>query len=374
MTEMDLQLFKNSFEKAPMAFYILRLENPEDPGSLRQLHVNDAANAVTRINLKKNNGKLWKEAYPELAGSELATLFARVAVTGEPADYAVEYGDSQFPDTCWTGSAWCIDEHTVAISFTDGTNKMEVKRTKNREYAAIEKRATKNKHDLETVSEELMAFTYSVSHDLRAPLRRLDGFSQELLNEYSDRLDETGRHYLQRIRNSAQNMGNLIDDLLKLSRISRKQITREMVDLGMISLEIINELKELEPDRNVTFKNIEPLQAHADKGLARVLLLNLLSNAWKFSSCRQTADIEFGSTQLNGDRVFYVKDNGTGFDMKYADKLFRAFQRLHSEKEYEGSGIGLATVSRIINLHNGKVWAESKPGTGSTFYFSFNLN
>ena len=371
---MDLHLYKNAFEKAPMAFYILRLENPEDTGSLRQLYVNDAASATTRNNLKKNDGKLWKEAYPELAGSELAALFARVAVTGEPSEYEVEYGDSQFPGSCRTGTAWCIDKHTVAISSIEGTNKMEAKRTKNRDYAAIEKQATKNKNDFETVSEELMAFTYSVSHDLRAPLRRLDGFSQELLNEYSDRLDETGRHYLQRIRNSAQNMGKLIDDLLKLSRISRKQITRETVDLGKISLEIIDELKELEPGRNVTFKNSGALQTHADKGLARIVLWNLLSNAWKFSSLRHPAQIEFGSTQMNEGRVFYVKDNGAGFDMKYSDKLFRAFQRLHSEKEYEGSGIGLATVSRIINLHNGKVWAESKPGTGSTFYFSFNLN
>ncbi|MEX0778734.1 MAG: ATP-binding protein [Balneolales bacterium] len=371
---MNSSIYKDAFEKNPTGIAIQRLENSDDAGSLRQIMVNKAACITVQFDLEKENNRLWKDAYPELASSEICTIVAGVALTGQTAEFEIEYGDSRFPQACWKGLAWLISEKTVALRFTGDANTNPAKFSFDQKVALKEKKAIQNKNDLDTANEELLAFTYSVSHDLRAPLRRLDGFSQELLNSYSDKLDDTGRHYLNRIRKSAQNMGQLIDDLLKLSRISRQSTQRETVDLSDLSREIMQELQEAEPDRNVEFTTNGNLNAHADAGLARVVLFNLITNAWKFSVGQKTAQIEFGSTRIDGELVYYMKDNGTGFDMKYADKLFRAFQRLHSLKDFEGTGIGLATVKRIINIHGGKVWAESKSGKGSTFYFTFKSN
>lgn len=223
----------------------------------------------------------------------------------------------------------------------------------------------------ESASQELDDFVYSVSHDLRAPLRRIDGFSQELLNEYVDKLDETGAHYLKRIRQGAQDMGQLIDDLLKLSRISRKSVDRDEIDLDKMAKEVFNELMELEPERVVTLQIDENLNTHADKGLIKAMLGNILSNALKFTSKNEAAEIEVGSKILDGDQVFYVSDNGVGFDPAYSHKLFKAFSRLHSHNEFSGTGIGLATVKRIMTLHGGTIWAESPEGEGATFYFKF---
>ena len=205
---------------------------------------------------------------------------------------------------------------------------------------------------------------------MRAPLRRIDGFSQELLNEYSDRLDDTGTHYLNRIRQGAQDMGNLIDDLLKLSRISRKKIEREEIDLGKISRSVFDELTELEPEREITLTVESQLVLEADKGLIRAMMTNLISNAIKFTSGREKAEITIGQKTMDGERIYYISDNGVGFDPAYSEKLFKAFSRLHSSKQFEGTGIGLATVKRIIGLHSGDIWAESRKGEGATFYFT----
>ena len=224
--------------------------------------------------------------------------------------------------------------------------------------------------ELETANAELDAFAYSVSHDLRAPLRSIDGFSQVLLEDYAERLDDSGRDSLRRVRAATQRMGALIDDLLRLSRITRAEMRRETVDLSGLAREIAVVLERHEPDRRVECI-IEPgLTAEGDPRLLRVALENLLGNAWKYTRARERARVELGVTRADGPAVYHVRDDGVGFDMAYAERLFGAFQRLHGSSEFEGSGIGLATVQRIVHRHGGRIWAESAVEQGATFYFT----
>jgi light-regulated signal transduction histidine kinase (bacteriophytochrome) len=224
----------------------------------------------------------------------------------------------------------------------------------------------------EAANDELEAFSYSVSHDLRAPLRGLDGFSQVLLKEHADRLDEDGRDYLRRIRGAAQRMASLIDDLLRLSRFGRAALDRQAVDLSAMAHDIAGSLREADGDRVVAFE-IEPGMVDVgDERLLRVALENLLGNAWKFSAKRPRARIGFGRADVDGVRAYAVQDNGAGFNMAHAEKLFVPFQRLHAASQFEGTGIGLATVRRIIHRHGGRIWAHGTPGDGATFTFTLS--
>jgi len=230
---------------------------------------------------------------------------------------------------------------------------------------------TRNATQIEAANEELEAFSYSVSHDLRAPLRAVDGFSQAVLEDYAGRLDDQGKDYLNRVRAATQRMGYLIDDMLTLSRVTRVEMQRGTVDLSALAADVFAELQKSEPERKVDWR-IEPgLIAQGDAQLLRVALVNLLGNAWKFTGKTATARIEFGAMR-NADNAmeFFVRDNGAGFDMAYADKLFGAFQRLHLASEFPGTGIGLATVQRIIHRHGGQVRGVGMPGQGATFYFT----
>ena len=233
--------------------------------------------------------------------------------------------------------------------------------------AALEKKL----NELTAANQELAAFSYSVSHDLRAPLRSIDGFSQALLEDYADKLDDPGREHLTRVRAATQRMGHLIDDLLKLSRVTRAEMRPIAVDLSALASDVFAELRKSKPDRRVEC-HIEPgLAAEGDVRLLRVALENLLGNAWKFTGKTANAKIEFGATRdADGASSYFVRDNGAGFDMVYADKLFGAFQRLHSMDEFPGTGIGLATVQRIVHRHGGQVRAEGVPGQGATFHFT----
>ncbi len=234
----------------------------------------------------------------------------------------------------------------------------------------LEQRVAERTTQLEAVNKELESFAYSVSHDFRAPLRALDGFSASLNEKYADQLDEQGRHYLKRISNAALYMSDLVDALLKLSRITRTDLKEQVVDISHVSEEILKELQVAEPERRVKV-TVEPgLSAKGDFALLKAALENLLGNAWKFSSKEAQAEIEVGRTTVEGEAVFFVRDNGVGFNMAYADKLFGAFQHLHKVDEFPGTGIGLATVQRIINRHGGRIWAESEPGQGATFYLT----
>lgn len=223
--------------------------------------------------------------------------------------------------------------------------------------------------ELTRINRELETFSYSVSHDLRAPLRAIDGFSRALQEDYAEQIDETGTDYLQRICAGSQRMGNLIDDLLSLSRVSRIEMNRTDVNLSLLAEKSVNKLQEIFPQRKVQVKISDNIQAQGDARLLEIVFDNLLGNAWKYTHKKQSASIEFGISKKDGKMAYFVKDNGAGFDMQYAAKLFGAFQRLHGN-EFEGTGIGLATVSRIIHRHGGEVWAEARPDEGAVFYFT----
>ena len=224
--------------------------------------------------------------------------------------------------------------------------------------------------ELTTVNRELEAFSYSVSHDLRAPLRAIDGFSQALVEDAGPLLSAEHHGHLGRVRQAAQRMGLLIDDLIKLARVTRTDVKIEDVDLSAIAREIADGLQDSEPERQAEFIIPPGLHAEGDPRLLQVALENLLNNSWKFTAPRSPARIEFGETEIDGKQTFFVRDNGVGFDMTYAGKMFGAFQRFHDAREFAGTGIGLATVQRIIHKHGGRIWAESKPGVGATFFFT----
>ena len=241
---------------------------------------------------------------------------------------------------------------------------------KARLYVELEESVRLRTSELQSVNRELETFSYSVSHDLRSPLRSMAGFSQALEEDYAPALDATGRDYLQRIRGGAQRMGRLIDDLLSLSRVARFEMTRITVDVTEMAQSVIRELSQSAPERTIDTVVASNLSAHADPGLLRIVLENLIGNAWKFTAGAVQPRIEIGCNSQAGESVFHVRDNGAGFDMAYADKLFGPFQRLHAMTEFAGTGIGLATVQRIIARHGGRIWADAAVGKGATFYFT----
>ena len=233
-----------------------------------------------------------------------------------------------------------------------------------------EERIERLNKELDASNKELEAFCYSVSHDLRAPLNRIDGFSQLLLDDISDKLDDKGKTYLSRIRASTKNMNQLIDDLLRLSRITTADISREEVNLTLLARTIANRLGKSDPTRKVHFSMKETPPVHGDRHLLEIAVGNLMENAWKFTGKRPVGEIEFGAEVKDGQDVYFVRDNGVGFDMNYVPKLFEPFQRLPSGEEFPGTGIGLAIVQRVISRHQGKIWAEGQPDKGATFYFT----
>jgi signal transduction histidine kinase len=240
------------------------------------------------------------------------------------------------------------------------------------EQAALELAETRAElvRDLEHKNRELESFSYAVSHDLRAPLRRIDSFSRAVLESQGERLEETGRRFLQRVREASQQMAELIDDVLYLSKVSRADLRDHDVDLSALAMLVLERLREGDPERSVEMRVRPGVVVTGDGQLLKIALENLLQNAWKFTSKQPSARIEFGLTNVGGEPTYFVRDNGAGFDMTYAGRLFGPFQRLHSQNEYPGSGIGLATVQRIIHRHGGQIWAEGLIGQGATFQFT----
>jgi len=233
-----------------------------------------------------------------------------------------------------------------------------------------EAKLLQTKTQLEASNHELEAFAYSVSHDLRAPLRAIDGFSKALLEDYGDRVDEEGKDYFDRIRRNVQRMGLLIDDLLRLSRVSRSEMQYTTVNLSALVQEQINDLQAAEPERVVQFTVAPGAIVAADLTLMRVVICNLLENAWKFTSHHSCACIEFGIIETEAELIYFIRDDGAGFDMSYVSKLFGVFQRLHGIDQFPGTGIGLATVQRAVHRHGGRVWAEAAIEQGATIYFT----
>jgi len=274
---------------------------------------------------------------------------------------------------------------TLTDAFNQMLGRIEDQNSELRRYATeLEQRVAERTHELEernealrrnaaellAANQELDAFAYSVSHDLRAPLRSIDGFSQVLLEDYAAQLDQAGQDSLRRVRAASQRMATLIDDLLKLARVTRAEMRTEVVDLSAMARDIAAELQKTDSARQVEVVIAPGLTARADLPLLRVALENLLRNSWKYTAKQPRPRVEFRSVEANDGQAFMVKDNGAGFDMKYMDKLFGVFQRLHSAAEFEGTGVGLATVRRIITRHGGRIWAEGAVDQGATFYFT----
>ena len=298
--------------------------------------------------------------------------------------YDIEYRIRKRDDTYkywWARGMAVRDEESHPYrwvgAITDVTDRKRAEENIKNLNDELEQRVIERTSQLEATNKELEAFSYSVSHDLRAPLRSIDGFSLALLEDYIDRLDETGKDYFRRIRSATQRMSELIDGLLILSRLTRAEMKRERVDLSEMTKQLSIELQNRQPDRPVEFVIAEGAAAQGDAVMLRVALQNLLGNAWKFTQNHPTARIEFGMMEGDGHEpsgkrqtIYYVRDDGAGFDMAYSDKLFGAFQRLHSNVDFPGIGIGLTTVQRIIHRHGGRVWAEGEVEKGATFYFT----
>ncbi len=351
--------------------------------SLDPLVTIDAGGKITDVNVATE--KVTGRSREELIGTDFSDYFTEPAKAkagyqqvfeeGLVMDYALEIRrrDGHVTPVLYNAAVYNDDAGNVIGVFAAARDITDRKRAEdeilklNRE---LEARVIERTALLEAANKELEAFAYSVSHDLRTPLRGIDGFSLALLEDYADKLDENGKDYLQRVRGGALKMGQLIDALLNLSRLTRGEVKRATVDLSLLAGNAADELKKSEPGRRVEFIIAGGVTVKGDPVMLRAVIDNLLANAWKFTGKRDAARIEFGIKKVDGQTAYFVRDNGSGFDMTYANKLFTAFQRLHGIADFPGLGIGLATVQRIIHRHSGRVWAEGEIEKGATFYFT----
>jgi PAS domain S-box-containing protein len=333
------------------------------------LDVNDSflhSNNLTREQVIGHSAmelKLWNN--PKEHEEMVRLVKERGSVVNDERQFVLESGDKV--TLLFSANIVQIAGRPCLISITNNiTARKQMEEQLKKALAELQNSSAR----LKATNKELESFSYSISHDLRSPLRSIDGFSQALLEDYAPQLDETARDYLNRMRGASQKMGDLIDGLLKLSRLTRNEMHYESVDLSALALEITSRMQETEPGRKAVFDIKPGLKTAGDAQMLRVMMENLLSNAWKFTSKVPEAHIQFGSNIRGGEETFFIKDNGAGFDMTYRDKLFGAFQRLHNNADFPGTGIGLATVMRIINRHGGSIRAEGAVGQGATFYFT----
>jgi len=280
---------------------------------------------------------------------------------------------SHFPVEYWSHPIIENNKCTgTVITFVDIAERKEIESKLQEYHEDLENKVSERTVELETAIRELESFSYSVSHDLRAPLRGMKGFSQVLLEDYQEKLDNEGQDYLNRIANGAQHMSLIIDDLLSLAQITKSDVNKKSIELSELSKKIIFRLQDQEPDRKIDIQIEQDIFTNGDEKLLDIALTNIFSNAWKFTKKTANPEIKFGKIDYNDNPVFFIRDNGAGFDNQYVNKIFGAFQRLHKKEEFEGTGIGLATVSRVIHRHGGQIWADSKIGKGATFYFTLS--
>jgi PAS domain S-box-containing protein len=336
----------------------------KDAERLAFVRVNRAAEELLGMSRDQMLGKTDFDFFPPRDAAFFVTKDRETLASGGLVDIAED------PVQTPRGERWL---HTTKVALRDGAGRpthllgishdITERRQEVSELSAAKESADAANRELET-------FSYSVAHDLRGPLRAIDGFSQALLEDYGGRLDREGLRYLARVREAAQRMAELIDDLLTLSRVTRSELRRERVDLSALASRLLSGFQRLEPERHVDVVIAPDLVTQADPQLAAIALDNLLGNAWKFTSKRAHARIEVGLTHADGESAFFVRDNGAGFDMTYRDKLFGVFQRLHTESDFPGTGVGLATVARITARHRGRIWAHGLIDGGATFYFT----
>jgi two-component system sensor histidine kinase/response regulator len=342
------------------------VEAASGPDALRQLLRQDFAVILLDVRMPGMDGFEAAQLIRQRPRSELTPIIFVTALDRAETDMGRGY-DLGAVDFVFAPVVPAIMRAKVTVFVELYKAQQELRRYRTQLERLVQERTTA----LTAINRELEAFSYSVSHDLRAPLLAFNGLNQSLLEDYSDSLDPRAKDYLQRMRRASERMTSVFDGLQTLFRLTGGEIHREQCDLSAMATEIVEEIRGVDSKRKVSVEIAEGMSASADPRLARILLTNLISNAWKFSAQEPHARIEVGTEIVDGDTRMFVRDNGVGFDMIYAHKLFGAFQRLHSESEFAGGGIGLATVRRIVNRHGGRAWAEGAVGEGATFYFVF---
>jgi signal transduction histidine kinase len=347
---------------APLGENVIEASSGAD--ALRQLLRQEFAVVLLDVRMPVMDGFETAQLIRQRPRSELTPIIFVTALDQAETDMGRGY-DLGAVDFVFAPVVPAILRAKVAVFVELYRAQQELRRYRSRLETLVEERTTA----LTAINRELEAFSYSVSHDLRAPLLAFDGLTKTMLEEYGDRLDKRAKDNLKRMRGASQRMTSVFEGLQTLFRLTSGEVHREKLDVTALARELVNEMKAGAADRDVKFEVAQAITASGDRRLVRILLSNLLSNAWKFTSVKPSAVIEVGKEMVDGESRIYVRDNGVGFDMIYAHRLFGAFQRLHSQSEFPGAGIGLATARRIVNRHGGRIWAEGAAGEGATFYF-----